>query len=346
MTRSQNSAAATVDYSSADGSATQRTDYQFATGRLTFAPGQTSRSITVLINEDGYAEGIETLTLTLSNPTGGVLGPQSSTTVSINDNETSPSSTNPIDDPGTFVCQQYHDFLNRQAEPEGQAYWTNEITKCGSDQQCIRNRRVGVSAAFFIEQEFQDTGSFTYLIYKDLLGRRPTYVEFMTDRNRLHAGTNLTADQLALAEDFVQRSEFVAKYPLSQNASQFVDAVIQTVNTSSGVDLTSKQAELITEYNGGSSQTNSRARVTVKVVGYTEVEQAEFTRGFVLAEYFGYLRRDAEQGGYDFWVNVIDNREPGNYRGMVCAFITSQEYQERFGAIVTHSNSECPSIGP
>jgi hypothetical protein len=151
---------------------------------------------------------------------------------------------------------------------------------------------------------------------------------------------------LALAEAFVQVSEFVGKYPLSQNASDFVDAVIQTVNTSSGVNLTSKRTELINEYNGGSNQTNSRARVVLKVVGYPEVRQAEYNRAFVLAEYFGYLRRNAEQSGYDVWVNVLDNREPGNYRGMICSFITSQEYQERFGAIVTHNNGECPSIGP
>jgi hypothetical protein len=34
-------------------------------------------------------------------------------------------------------------------------------------------------------------------------------------------------------------------------------------------------------------------------------------------------------------------RQPNNYRGMVCAFITSSEYQHRFGTIVTRTNRDC-----
>lgn len=58
-------------------------------------------------------------------------------------------------------------------------------------------------------------------------------------------------------------------------------------------------------------------------------------------QYFGYLRRDPDQGGYDFWLNVLENREPNNYRGMVCSFITSAEYQQRFGNTVTRINQDC-----
>ena len=57
--------------------------------------------------------------------------------------------------------------------------------------------------------------------------------------------------------------------------------------------------------------------------------------------YFGYLPRDADEGGYEFWLDVLNNREPGNYRGMVCAFITSVEYQKRFSSVAAHSNREC-----
>jgi len=60
----------------------------------------------------------------------------------------------------------------------------------------------------------------------------------------------------------------------------------------------------------------------------------------VLAQYFSYLRREPEDSGYNFWLNVL-NTQPNNFRGMVCAFITSAEYQDRFGAVHTHSNGEC-----
>jgi hypothetical protein len=58
-------------------------------------------------------------------------------------------------------------------------------------------------------------------------------------------------------------------------------------------------------------------------------------------EYFGYLRRDLDRSGFDFWLNVLNHSDQGNYRGMVCSFLTSAEYQQRFSPIVTHSNAEC-----
>ena len=84
-----------------------------------FAPGEMSQSIQILINEDGYAEGPETLQVTLFNPQGVVLGSPSTATLTINDNELVDAASNPIDEPGNFVCQQYHDFLHRQPDDEG-----------------------------------------------------------------------------------------------------------------------------------------------------------------------------------------------------------------------------------
>jgi hypothetical protein len=81
--------------------------------------------------------------------------------------------------------------------------------------------------------------------------------------------------------------------------------------------------------------------VVQQAVEYPEYREAEYNKSFVTMQYFGYLKRDAEAGGYDFWLNVLNNKEPGNYRGIVCSFITSSEYQKRFASIVTHSNKEC-----
>ena len=68
--------------------------------------------------------------------------------------------------------------------------------------------------------------------------------------------------------------------------------------------------------------------------------QAVFNRAFVLMQYFGYLRRDPDQGGYDFWLSVL-NQQPANARGMVCAFITSAEHQQRFSSVISRTNNEC-----
>ncbi|HYN23629.1 MAG TPA: DUF4214 domain-containing protein [Pyrinomonadaceae bacterium] len=73
--------------------------------------------------------------------------------------------------------------------------------------------------------------------------------------------------------------------------------------------------------------------------------QAQYNAAFVLMQYFGYLRRDADLAGYDFWLKVLNNREPNNHRRMMCAFIISAEYQLRFRSFVTHTNAECGLCG-
>ncbi|MGB9177664.1 MAG: Calx-beta domain-containing protein, partial [Pyrinomonadaceae bacterium] len=335
------STAANVDYATNDGTALQRTDYTIALGTLRFAAGETEKTLNLLINEDSYVESLETFTIALSNPTGNAsLGATPTATLRITDDAAEPSA-NVIDDAQIFVGQHYHDFLNRQADAGGMSYWTSEITKCGSDTACINSRRIGVSAAFFIEMEFQDRGAVINYLYRASLGRRPAYLEFTRDRSFLPAGANLAADLQALATDFVQRTEFTGKYSLGLSRDQLVDALLQNVQQTSNLNLTSRRTELLAEYDAGSSQTESRARVLRKLVGYAEYQQAEYNRAFVLSQYFAYLRRDPDEDGFLFWLNVLNNAVPNNYRAMVCSFITSAEYQNRFGAAVAHTNAEC-----
>ena len=57
-----------VDYATVDGSATVAdSDYQFATDSVSFTPGQTSRTVTVLVNGDTRVEPDESFTLHLAN---------------------------------------------------------------------------------------------------------------------------------------------------------------------------------------------------------------------------------------------------------------------------------------
>ena len=63
----------TVDYATSDGTATAGSDYTATSGTLTFSAGETEKTVSVPVLDDAHNEGSETLTLTLSNPSGAYL---------------------------------------------------------------------------------------------------------------------------------------------------------------------------------------------------------------------------------------------------------------------------------
>jgi hypothetical protein len=80
-----NTGAASVDFATADGSAQAGQDYTAASGTLSFAAGETSKSIEVPISSDSLQEGDETLSVNLSNATGAALAAPRAATVTIQD---------------------------------------------------------------------------------------------------------------------------------------------------------------------------------------------------------------------------------------------------------------------
>ena len=252
--------------------------------------------------------------------------------------------SNPIDQSGYFVREQYLDFLNRSPDAGGQTFWEGKITACGVNTNCISNQRIDVSAAFFIAQEFQVTDFYVYRVRKASFGVLPTFNQFTLDRSQISAGT--AADKKSFTEGFVQEGDFLGVYPLTQNGIAFIDKLVATVLTGSGVDLTSKKPDLQNEYLLEVSQTASRARVIRRLVDYQEFIDPEFNRAFVAAEYYGYLRRTPDTSGYNFWLGILNNGVSGNSRSMVCSFLTSAEYQLRFGPTVTRTNAECATVAP
>jgi hypothetical protein len=250
------------------------------------------------------------------------------------DNDSAPAATNPDDDSRFFVRQHYLDFLGREPDDGGLNYWSSQLANCGADAACIKQQRTAVSAAFFIETEFQETGSFVYRMYKASYGRQPNYAEFMPDRSRVVAGTDLEANKQAFADQWVLRDAFRIAYPDFMTPDDFVNKLFGKAGLATDASAQALAADL-------RAGTKTRAQVLRAIIDRQDFRGREYNPSFVLMQYFGYLRRDPEQGGYDFWLNVLDNKVPGNYRGMVCAFITSAEYQDRFNSTRTHNDSEC-----
>ena len=329
--------------------ASARCDYATAGGVLRFGAGETSKTIVVSIINDGYVEGTEALTLSLSNATGTSLGSPSTTTITIVDNDT--TSSNPIDSNPFVVRQQYLDFLLREPDLAGFNDWLNVLNNCnpgqgglGSPPECDR---VHVSSAFFRSTEFGERGYLSYRYYHAALGRRPQFAEFVPDMQRLSGFLTRAeeeAERDAFAADFIGRSEFTVIYgglTSAANGAQFIAKLEETAQvtlpetvppTQPGQPRQYGRSELIQKMQSGelTAAQSLRAFIEQKVVF-----DAFFFRAFVTMQYFGYLQRDPDKAGFEDWVDVLTNGRgtilPGDFRHLVFGFFHSVEYRERFG---------------
>ena len=309
-----------VDYATSDGTASQRTDYTLLLGTLHFAPGETAKSLTLLVNEDSYVEGDETLTLTLSNPVGATLGAQSVAQVTVMDNDSDPKAANAIVDTQNFVRQQYHDFLNREPDAAGFQGWQDILSKCApNDTKCDR---IEVSSAFYRSQEFQTRGYFIYRFYS-AMGRIPHYLEFMRDMQKVSGFLDPQQQEQAKVDfitEFMTRSEFQQKYGQIADAAAYVDAI------SAAAGVTPANRDQIV--NQLQSNQLTRGQALRAIVESAEVYQKFYNQAFVVMQYFGYLRRDPDIL-YQQWIQILN--QTNDYRILVNGFINSVEYDLRFG---------------
>jgi hypothetical protein len=240
---------------------------------------------------------------------------------------------NPLDTPEYFVRQHYVDFLNREPDEAGFNFWSDQIIECGPDQNCFERRRENVSAAFFLSIEFQRTGGLVDGLYRAAYGARPDFAHFLPDTRTVGLGVQvgkdgwealLAVNTEAFVNSFVNRAEFHAAYDNLSNAD-YIDTLI----SHTGVSFTSAERDELLSGLGAGSMTRAEAlRSIAENRGFVS---AKFNETFVMMEYFGYLRRDADASGFAFWLNKL-NQFNGNFEQaeMVKAFIVSGEYRDRF----------------
>jgi hypothetical protein len=231
---------------------------------------------------------------------------------------------------------------------------------------CAQRKRANTSAAFFLSPESQNTGSFVVRVHWGTLGKlpnaqcpsvpsglpgqcRPLYTDYITDMRQVTNGivvndqldpNVINANKQAFVSQFVNTTAFKAKYDGLSNAA-FVDLLFTTTGINASA---SDRTALVNELNAGAP--NAKASVVFKVVDgtttltggalqfNTSYGQAfynkEFDDTFVFMEYIGYLRRNPDQAGFDFWLGKL--KQYGNWSDaeMVLAFIRAPEYRNRF----------------
>ena len=170
-------------------------------------------------------------------------------------------------------------------------------------------------------------------LYRASYGRRPLYGEFLPDSLTIAHGVivgragwqqQLETNKQAFVEGWVQRSEFRAAYDGLSN-----DGYVDQLIAHTGVDYTVSERDPLVA--GLTNSTLTRAAVLRRIVGNQSFVRAKFNEAFVMMQYFGYLRRDPDESGYQFWLRKL-NEFHGNFEQaeMVRAFLISAEYRQRF----------------
>jgi carboxypeptidase family protein/uncharacterized protein DUF4214 len=241
------------------------------------------------------------------------------------------SQGNVIDTAEFFVRQHYLDFLGREPDEAGLNFWSDQILSCGADADCVERRTINVSAAYVLSIEFHGTGVLVDGLYRTSYNRRPQYAEFKPDTavvardvivgNPGWADT-LNANKQAFVEAWVARPEFRAAYDGLSNAA-YVDTLISHAGGFNG-----DREALV---NGLAIGSLSRATVLRQIVENEGFTNAKRNSMFVMMEYFGYLGRDPDPQGFEFWLQKL-NEHNGNFEAaeMVKSFLVSGEYRNRF----------------
>ena len=239
-----------------------------------------------------------------------------------------------IFDADFFVQQQYVDFLSRLPDQEGLSFWINQIIGCGSDANCIDGQRINSSGAFFLSIEFQETGFLVYRLHKASFGRRPAYANFTPEQRQVANGVivgrgnwqaQLEANKTAFINAWVNRADFLSLYPANMTPAAYVDKLIQTAGLSAG----SVNRDALVA--GLTNNTETRATALRKIVESEAFGAQEKNPAFVHMQYLGYLRRDPDEEGFQFWLGKLNNHH-GDFHAaeMVRSFLVSGEYLGRF----------------
>jgi hypothetical protein len=173
-----------------------------------------------------------------------------------------------------------------------------------------------VAAGFFQSDEFLNRGYFAFRFYMVAFNQRPTYAQFIPDMAQVggpKSPAEEEASKVAYADAFVQRPEFLARYP-GLSGQPLANALLTT-------------AGLAGPYNAG-SQTNGQI---LRGIAESSAALNKFlNEGTVSIMYFGFQRRDPDAVGYQNNLNTL-NASPNNLRHMIFIFIYSTEYRSRFG---------------
>ena len=218
---------------------------------------------------------------------------------------------NPLNDDTEFVKQVYRDFLNREADPDGLAYWVGQL-------ESGAKTRPELVEGYLLSPEFQGNIAPVVRLYSAYFLRIPDYDGLMYWVNRKTQGTALEE----ISDAFATSPEFQTTYGSLTNA-QFVQLVYQNVLGRE------PDADGLAFWTGELDSGNrNRGQVMAGFSESAEYKALMNSDVYVTMVYIGLLRRSPDADGFDYWVNRMDGGDSGQI--LIDGFLKSAEYAARF----------------
>ena len=214
-------------------------------------------------------------------------------------------------DASLFSAQQYRDFLGREGDPMGIAFWAGQINS-------MSRTRAQVIESLMASPEFQDTTASVIRLYLAYFTRYPDEggLRFWSSFRR--AGHSLDE----ISDLFAGSGEFGQRYGALSNAD-FVSLVYANVLGRSpdpgGFAFWQRQLD---------SGAMSRGTVMLQFSESPEFQSLAQNEVWATMLYSGTLRRAPDPGGFAFWVQQLD--AGASRESVIDTFIRSGEYRARF----------------
>jgi glucose/arabinose dehydrogenase len=177
---------ASVSYATSNGTATAGSDYAARSGTVSFAAGETTKTITVPITNDTTPERNETFAVTLSNPVGATLGSKNRITQTIND-----------DDVGSFALETVVTGLTQPTDFAWNPSQTRMyIAEKGGVVRVFENGQLAATPFIDISGEVngaRDRGLLSIAVHPDFPSQPYIYLLYTYDPPQTQGRTGLAA---------------------------------------------------------------------------------------------------------------------------------------------------------
>jgi subtilisin family serine protease len=208
-----------------------------------------------------------------------------------------------------FVMQMYRDFLTREGDAGGVDFWVGRINRG-------ERTRAQMAEEYVNSQEFQ--GRVAPIVRTMFAINRaiPDYTTVFQRVAQRDGGASIDA----IGQELFAASPRAATY----NAQSEADFIAGVYNDLLGRAPNASELAAAPQAIGAVG----RGGFIAQVANTNDYSTRSYNQVYVTMMYTGMLRRAPEQGGFDYWVGVMNGGQSG--LGLVQAFLDSQEYRYRF----------------